>query len=81
MDYVVVGKPFAKMRRDGKKQRVAKRAHIRVDGKTLCKVENAFAKTPSYTVVKPGVHAVCQLCQERLGREPRLSVLMGEAVA
>jgi hypothetical protein len=67
--YAVVGKPFAKVRIDGRKVTVAKRAHVIRNGRTVCKVENAFRRRkPTYTYVVPGKqHPACRLCLAQSG--------------
>jgi len=83
MEYVIVGKPFAKVRMpDGSKQRVAKKIHIlRDDGKTFCQVENSYKTAPArQAVLLPEESDICKNCLALMMAEPRLSVLMGEAV-
>ena len=62
-DYVIVGRPFTKQRVNGKKRRVPKKVHLKLDGKTLCQTENGYKHSPKYEVVNdPAVDAICKLC-------------------
>ena len=62
-EYVVVGRAFTKRRVNGKKQRVAKKVHLKVDGKTLCQTENGYKNRPKYdVVVDPAPDTICKLC-------------------
>ena len=62
-EYVIVGRLFTKQRINGKKRRVAKKVHLKRDGKTLCQTENSYRHNPPYQVVEnPGHDYICKNC-------------------
>ena len=85
MRYAILGKLTAKPKIDGRQIKVAKKAHVLRNGRTVCQAENAYKKSPRYTSVEnPEPWQICRNCLAMDGEqfdEPRLSVLMGERVA
>ncbi len=84
MRYAILGKLTAKPKIDGRRIKVAKKAHVLRNGRTVCQAENAYKKSPRYTSVEnPEPWQICRNCLAMDGEqfdEPRLSVLMGERV-
>ena len=85
MQYAILGKLTAKPKIDGRRIKVAKKAHLIRDGRTLCRAENGYKKQPRYSPVeRPEPSQVCRNCLALDGEqyaEPLLSVLMGERAA
>ena len=85
MRYAILGKLTAKPKIDGRRIKVAKKAHVLRNGRTLCQAENAYKKSPRYTSVEnPEPWQICRNCLAMDGEqfaEPSLAVLMGEAMA
>ena len=83
LQYVRLGKQFTKIRQpDGTKIRVEKKAHILINGRTVCKSENGYKRLRVTIVENPSEDQICRNCQRILEQnEPDLSVIMGEKMA
>ncbi len=58
--YAILGKLTAKPKIDGRRIKVAKKAHVLRNGRTLCCAENAYKNPPRYTpVVSPLPGQIC----------------------
>jgi len=64
----------------GERVRIEKKAHIMVDGTTVCKSENGYKKLRFTVVDNPSEGQICLNCQRKLENDASqdLAVVLGE---
>ncbi len=77
MRYAILGKLTAKPKIDGRRIKVAKKAHVLCNGRTLCQAENGYKNPPRYTpIANPEPSQVCRNCRvlsgDRSAKSPRI---------